>query len=162
MKAHGLHDLATTESVNIAFATNRADIIRDQTHVGAGVNIMDPHGVHPVTKQPLLMRTNVNEEKYVKVQSFERCALMIIADAYDTKALYKDVYKDFYDWGKKISSEGLPAENGEPALRSFNLTLNPDMKAAWYLSNRGGGCKTTDFLHALLLYKRQVSFIQCR
>jgi hypothetical protein len=149
LKASGLCELATTESVNIAFAIDGADLIRDRTHVSAGVKITDPRGIHPVTKQPLLMRTNDDEEKYVKVQSFELCALMIIANARDTKALYEDVYKDFYDWGKKISSEGLPDENGEPELRPFNLTHNSDMKAAWYLSNRGGGCKTTEFFCTL-------------
>jgi hypothetical protein len=39
---------------------------------------------------------------------------------------------------------GLPAEDKELALKPFNLTHNSDMKAAWYLSNRGGGCKTTE------------------
>jgi hypothetical protein len=144
LKASGLHRIAMTESVNIALAIDGADLIRDRTHVSAGVKITDPRGFHPVTKQPLLLTTDEGV-KYIKMQSFELCSLMIIADARDTKVLYEDVYKEFYDWGKQISIEGLPTGNGEPALRPFNLTHNSDMKAAWYLSNRGGGCKTTEF-----------------
>jgi len=40
------------------------------------------------------------------VQSFKLCALMI-ADARDNKALYKDVFKEFYDRGKQSASAGL-------------------------------------------------------
>jgi hypothetical protein len=69
----------------------------------------------------------------------------MIADAHDSKSLYEDVFKVFYDWEKQISSLGLPAESKEPALKPFILTHNSDMKAAWYLSNRGGRCKTTEF-----------------
>ena len=61
-------------------------------------------------------------ERFVKVQSFELCSLMMIADARDSKSLYEDVFKNFYDWGKQISIQGLPAINGEPAL---NHLLSP-------------------------------------
>ena len=45
--------------------------------------------------------------------------------------------------------EGLPASNGEPALKPFILTHTCDLKASWYLSHRGGGCKTKDFFCTL-------------
>ena len=106
-----------------------------------------------MTKQPLLQRSNKGEERYVRVQSFELCSLMIVADAKDSKVLYEDAFKGFCEWGKHISIHGLPATGKEPALRPFKVTHNSDMKAAWYLSNRGSGCKTTHFfLHPLLLY----------
>lgn len=35
--------------------------------------------------------------------------------------------------------------NGLPALRPFHVLHNSDQKAAWYLSNRCGGCKSTYF-----------------
>ena len=48
-----------------------------------------------------------------------------------------------------ISIQGMPAKDGELELKPFNVTHNSDMKAAWYLSNRGGGCKTTTFFCTL-------------
>ena len=149
LKACGLHEVAIKESVSIALAIDGADMIRDRTHVSAGVKITDTRGIHPITKQPLLQRNKEGEEKFVRVQSFELCSLMMIADARDSKSLYEDVFKVFYDWGKLISFQGLPAVDGEPQLKPFNVTHNSDMKAAWYLSNRGGGCKSTNFFCTL-------------
>jgi hypothetical protein len=38
---------------------------------------------------------------------------MMIADARDSKSLYEDVFKVFYDWGKQISIHGIPTFNSE-------------------------------------------------
>jgi hypothetical protein len=149
LKACQLHDIAINDSVSIAFTIDGADLIRDRTHVSTGVKVTDIRGVHPTTKQPLFQRTNDDEERYVRVQSFELCSLMMIADAKDSKSLYEDVFKEFYEWGKHISIHGLPAADGEPALMPFNVTHNSDMKAAWYLTNKGGGCKTKHFFCTL-------------
>ncbi len=149
LKACGLFELAQTESIQIALAIDGADMIRDRTHVSAGVKITDTRGYHPITKQPLLQKTDDGEEAFVRVQSFELCSLMMIADARDSKALYEGVFKEFYDWGKKISLVGLPAEDGMPALQPFQVLHNSDLKAAWYLSDRGGGCKTTKYFCTL-------------
>jgi hypothetical protein len=83
LKACGLHELAKTESVNIALAIDGADLIRDRTHVSAGVKITDPRGIYPISKQPLLVRSEDGNERYVKVQSLELCSLLMIADARD-------------------------------------------------------------------------------
>jgi hypothetical protein len=71
---------------------------------------------------------------------------MIIADAIDNKHLYEDVFKGFCEWGEKIRHEGVPASDLGPALMPLKVTHNADMKAAWYLSNKGGGCKTNFFV----------------
>jgi hypothetical protein len=41
--------------VSIALAIDGADMIRDRTHVSAGVKITDTRGIHPITKQPLII-----------------------------------------------------------------------------------------------------------
>ena len=69
----------------------------------------------------------------------------MIADAHDSKDLYDDVLKTFYDWDKEISRIGIPAANGMPALRPFDVVHYSDLKTAWYLTNKGGGCKSTHF-----------------
>ncbi len=84
---------------------------------------------------------------------------MVIVLAKDNKELYEDAFKDFYHWGERLKLEGLPASNGEPALKPFILTHTCDLKASRYLSKRGSGCKTTIFLYLMLLYKKQVDFI---
>ena len=73
------------------------------------------------------------------------CCVMVIADARDKKELYEDVFRDFYDWGRQLAVNGIPATDTEPALRPFTVTHGSDMKAQWMLSNRGGGCKNKRF-----------------
>jgi hypothetical protein len=36
---------------------------------------------------------------------------MMIADAVDSKQLYEDVIKDFYEWGNNLRLNGLPASD---------------------------------------------------
>jgi len=145
LKACGLYELAQLDSIKKSYAIDGADMICDWMHVSAGVKITDTCGYHPITKQPLMQQTDDGEEIFVRVQSFELCSLMIIADACDSKELYYDVFKTFYDWGKEISRVGIPAANGMPALMPFHVTHNSDLEAAWHLSNKGGGCKLTKF-----------------
>jgi hypothetical protein len=145
LKACGLYELAQRESIKIAFAIDGADMIQEWTHVSAGVKIIDTRGHHPITKQPLLQKRDDGEEAFVRVQSFELCSLLMIADARDSKDLYDDVLKTFYDWDKEISRIGIPAANGMPALRPFDVVHYSDLKTAWYLTNKGGGCKSTHF-----------------
>jgi hypothetical protein len=73
------------------------------------------------------------------------CCILIIADARDKKELYEDVFREFYQWGDRIRAFGLPASDGEPALHPFHITHTTDLKASWYLSNRGGGCKNKEY-----------------
>jgi hypothetical protein len=149
LKACNLHERATRVSVKVAMSVDGADLVRDRTHVSAGMKITDENGFHPITKQPLFVTSEEGENWYVKIQSSEVCCLMVIALAKDNKTLYEDVFKEFYRWGERLKVEGLPASNGEPALKPFILTHTCDLKASWYLSNRGGGCKTKKFLCTL-------------
>jgi len=146
LKACQLDELATRDRIKISLSIDGADLFKDQTHVSAGIKIMDTRGVHPVTKQPLFMVDNdTNEEKIVKIQSSEMCCILVIADARDKKEMYEEVFKEFYDWGHSIGSVGLPASDGNPALAPFFVTHTTDQKASWHLSNRGGGCKNKRF-----------------
>jgi hypothetical protein len=81
LKATNLHELARTESVKISMSIDGADLVRDHTHVSAGIKITDEHGIHPVTKQPLLVVNDDGDEMFVNVQSYHMCSIMIIADA---------------------------------------------------------------------------------
>jgi len=146
LKACQLDELAMTSRIKIYLSIDGADLFKDRTHVSVGIKITDTHGVHPVTKQPLFMvDSDTNEEKIVKIQSSEMCCILVIADARDKKEMYEEVFKEFYDWGKRIGSVSLPASDGNPALLPFLVTHTTDQKASWHLSNRGGGCKNKRF-----------------
>jgi hypothetical protein len=89
------------------------------------------------------------------------CCILIIADAQDKKELFSDVFKEFYKWGSQNQSIGLPASVDGPALHPFHVMHTTDLKASWYLSNRGGGCKNKKYFctfcpcmrHSLVSYK---------
>jgi len=50
--------------------------------------------------------------------------------------------------GEKLRVEGLAESELGPKLMPFTVTHTTDLKAAWFLSNRGGGCKNkTHFCH---------------
>jgi hypothetical protein len=112
LKACNLHELATTTSAKIALSVDGADLFKGCTHVSTGVKITDEQAVHPVMKQPLAV-CNVDSEciEYIKLQSSDVCCIMMIADAVDSKQLYEDVIKDFYEWGNNLRLNGLPASD---------------------------------------------------
>ncbi len=86
--------------------------------------------------------------EYVKLQSSDVCCIMMIANAVDSKQLYENVIKDFYKWGNNLRLNGLPASDLGPKLMPFQILFMNDVKATWYLSNKGGGCKNkTHFCH---------------
>jgi hypothetical protein len=146
LKACKLDKLAETTSVKVALTVDGAALIKNRTHVSTGIKITDERGVHPISGQPFMLHDAENDENmYVKVQTSEVCCAMVIADAIDNKHLYEDVFREYYEWGEKLRLEGLPESNKGPKLMPFNVTHAADMKAAWYLSNKGGGCKTKTF-----------------
>ncbi len=134
LKAPNLHELATTTSVKIALSVDGADLFKGCTPVSTGVKITDEQAVHQVTKQPFAV-CNVDSEciKYIKLQSSDVCCIMMIADAVDSKQLYEDVIKNFYEWGNNLQLNGLPASDLGPKLMPFQVLFTNDLKAAWYL-----------------------------
>jgi hypothetical protein len=145
LKACKLDELAQTTSVKIALTVDGAALIKHRTHVSTGIKIMDERGVHPITGRPFILQQEDSAEIYVKVQTSEVCCVVVIADAIDNKHLYEDVFKEYYEWGEKLRLEGLAASSLGPRLMPFLVTHTTDMKATWYLSNKGGGCKTKTF-----------------
>jgi hypothetical protein len=58
-------------------------------------------------KQPFSVVNDENDEvHFVKVQSSEVCCIMIIADDVDSKEIYLDVFREYYDWGERLRKDG--------------------------------------------------------
>jgi len=159
LKACQLDEIAQTSSVKIALTVDGADLFKGRTHVATGIKITDERGIHPVSKQPLSMQNEENDIiRFVKVQSSEVCAIMIIADAVDKKELYEDVFKEYYEWGNSLRLHGLPESELGPKLMPFTVVYTNDLKATWYLTNKGGGCKNkTHFCHLCPCTKNELT-----
>jgi len=162
LEATGLYEKAQRESVCISFTADGALLLNSRTHVSCGVKITDVDGIHPVTKAPLTaIDEDTDEQFYNCMQSRELCAIMVMADAKDSKELYEDVFKDFYEYAEKLRIEGMPECDGQPALKPFKVAHPQDMKSTQTVCKRGGNCKMKTYFchlcsctkHKLLSYK---------
>jgi hypothetical protein len=160
LKATGLYDKAQQTSVSISFTADGALLLNSRTHVSCGVKITDVDGIHPVTKLPLTaVDAETDETFYNSVQSRELCAILVMADAKDSKEMYDEVFKEFYDYLERLRIHGMPACDGEPALHPFLVAHPKDMKSSQTVSKRGGNCKMKFFLSLMQLYKAQSCII---
>jgi hypothetical protein len=151
LKATGLYEKAQSTNVSIAFTADGAALMSSRTHVSCGVKITDVDGVHPVTGIPLgncIDGDFDGKSSFNMMQSRELCAILVMADAKDSKELYYDIFKEFYDYSEKLRVHGMEAKDGEPALKPFLSSHPQDMKSAQTVSNKGGNCKMkTYFCH---------------
>ena len=135
LKATGLHNLATSKSMNIAWMSDGAEFTKI-----IGAKITDPHGMHPTTKMPLVSTDPTDGTiTYVNMQSREMCCILVIADARESKSLYIDVFKEYYGIAEMLQKEGLPESKNSPALKPFDLMYPQDLSSAWKTSAQMGG-----------------------
>jgi len=155
LKATTLYEKAQRTSVSIAFTADGALLMKSRTHISCGVKITDVDGKHPITGLPLMATADdedYDEENSIRcMQSQELCAILVMADAKDSKELYNDVFRDFYDYSESLRLYGMPARDGEPALQPFLVSHPQDMKTAQTVSGRGGCCKTIFFATFVLV-----------
>jgi hypothetical protein len=60
-----------------------------------------------------------------------------------------EVFRGFYNWGRRIGIYGLPAHNGHPALRPFAITHTQQIKKHHGISVIEEGDARTSFSSAL-------------
>jgi hypothetical protein len=79
--------------------------------VSRGVKITDPDGFHPKTGLPLTQLPECDDKGgtyFNFMQSRELCAILVMANAKDSKELYYDVFKEFYncmEWMWRMESQ---------------------------------------------------------
>jgi len=149
LKATGLYEKAQRTQVSLAFTADGAALRKSWMHVSCGIKITDPDGRHPITGLPLVENV-VDEDEgeksiYNCIQSRELCTILVIADARDSKELYYDVFRDFFDYALHIGNHGIAASDDGPQLQPFLVSFPQDMKSAQITSKKGGCCKTKKF-----------------
>ena len=88
LKLFKLNRIACVEgNIKIAITLDGADLSRNIQHVTAGIKIVDPRAVNPVTGIPIGLEG---------VQSREFCFPMKILLTKDTKTLYRTHFNDFF------------------------------------------------------------------
>jgi hypothetical protein len=92
--------------------------------------------------------------QYVAESGAVCCAILVMADTKDSKELYSNVFKEFYEYSDKLCQLGMDAAVSEPALKPFIVTHPKDMKSAQTVSNKGGNCKMKTYFCYLCSYQK--------
>ena len=135
LKTYKLYEITTTiGGVCIAVTLDSADLSRNITHVTAGIKIVDPRAVDPISGIPI----GLDGSK--KLQSRELCIPFKIVLAKDNKNLYDTQFTDFFAFFKLIGEE----DHG--CFKKFNIVSPQDCLSFWKTLKRGGACRNkTEF-----------------
>ena len=111
--------------------------------------MVDIDAVDPLSGEPLYYETvEINGRKRIRYKNYQKVdtlALAAICLKNETKELLNAVFKDFYDFCNLLSTEGLPANGDDPALRPFKYESCADL--CWNnkcVGSIGGACKVKD------------------
>jgi hypothetical protein len=125
----------TQPPVQLACTLDGADISRFVSHVTAGIKILDPRAIDPISHLPI----GLDGSK--KVQSRDLCFPFKMMLTRDTKTLYHEHFKDFFDFFARLNREGLP----ELGIQPIMVSSPQDMSSMWKALGWAGGCKVKTF-----------------
>ena len=111
-----------------------------------GIRILDDEAVDPKTGLPMFYDMVEDDDgrirkKYKNYHTLENVAVTSISIKNETKQLLKDVFGDFFEFGRKIRVEGLLANGEEPRLLPFDIVICGDMCFLQKMTATGGACK---------------------
>ena len=123
-------DIAKTGStcppMLIAPTMDGAQLTNELGHVTAGVKIVDPRCVHPITGIPV-----------IQFQSRDLCFPFQITFGKDCGSLYEVDFDDFLSFfGGDVLCEG--SADGKPELSSFQVVSPQDLSSGWKTTGKGG------------------------
>jgi hypothetical protein len=121
--------------IQLAGTLDGMEMSRQVCVVIAGIKMLDPRAIDPVSHLPIGM------EGSKKIQSRELCFPFKMVLTRDTKTLYQEQFKDFFDFLGRIRDFGLP----EFGIRPIQVSSPQDMSSTWKALGRGGGCKVHTF-----------------
>ncbi|CAB9529733.1 hypothetical protein SEMRO_2605_G332420.1 [Seminavis robusta] len=130
-----------SEPVLLAHTLDGAQFTAHLGHVTAGIKIIDPRAVDPMTGRNLFL-----DHLY---QSRDLCFPCQITFGRDCKDLYTDCFHEFH----KLFNGGLiiPSMGDLPELSNFDIVSPQDMSSIWKTTGLGGGShQTTLFCYACM------------
>jgi hypothetical protein len=119
----------------LACTLDGADISKFVSHVTAGIKILDPRAIDPISHLPIGL------EGSKKVQSRDLCFPFKVLLIRDTKTLYQEHFKDFFDVFSKLNLEG----GFELGNNPISVSSPQDMSSMWKALGWDGGCKVKTF-----------------
>jgi hypothetical protein len=123
--------------VQLACTLDRADISKFVSHVTAEMKLLDLHAIDPIVSH-----LPIGLEGSKKVQSRDLCFPFKMPLPPDTKTLYEEHFKDFFDFFSRLPLEGIPELLNNP----ISVSSPQDMSSMWKaLEQQGGGCKVKTF-----------------
>jgi hypothetical protein len=125
----------TQAPVQLACTLDGADISKFVSHVTAGIKILDPRAIDPISHLPIGLQGSK------KVQSRDLCFPFKMILTRDTKTLYQEQFKDFFDFFSRLNQEGIPELGSNPIM----VSSPQDMSSMWKALGRGGGCKVKTY-----------------
>ena len=141
LTGHGLDVAAQTTSkkthqpVIVAYTLDGAQLTNTLGHVTAGIKIVDPRALDPLTGIPLHVSG--------KYQSRDLCFPTQITFGRDCKKLYEDCFQNFFEYFN--GTVKVPAKFGLPELSNFRILSPQDMSSIWKTVGLGGGSHTKHF-----------------
>ncbi|CAB9505987.1 hypothetical protein SEMRO_250_G098940.1 [Seminavis robusta] len=140
-----------SEPVLLAHTLDGAQLTAHLGHVTAGVKIIDPRAVDPITGRNLFL-----DHLY---QSRDLCFPCQITFGRDCKDLYTDCFHQFHS----LFNGGLviPSLGDLPELSNFNIVSPQDMSSIWKTTGLGGGShQTLLFCYACMCHNHQKHLFQ--
>ena len=141
LTGHGLDVAAQTSSrkthkpVIVAYTLDGAQLTNTLGHVTAGIKIVDPRALDPITGIPLHVSG--------KYQSRDLCFPTQITFGRDCKSLYQDCFQNFFEYFNGTCK--VEGKFGLPELSNFRILSPQDMSSIWKTVGLGGGSHTKDF-----------------
>jgi hypothetical protein len=136
LDGYGLSKYAETGSkarpILLAHTMDGAQLTSMLGHVSAGIKIVDPRALDPVTGFPICS----------SYQSRDLCFPCQITFRKDCKALYTDCFKEFLNYFNGGLVVG--GFDGLPVLSNFQMVLPQDMSSIWKVTGLGGGSQSTN------------------
>ena len=108
LKAFKLHDIATTESIEICMTLDGAELCDGISHLTAGIKISDHRAIDPRDGSPLSTMPDEAFGRIFKVQSRNYCFAMKTLLGKDCKSSYKE-FSDFFNFFERLKKYGLAA-----------------------------------------------------
>ena len=137
-------EIATRESVEMAFSVDAAAMTDGTSHIFAALKNIDPRS----HRNGELLYVEIDEDgkqKFKSLQSNKNVFLMCMVYSRDGKKTYRYFFRNWFMFIDKIKREGLPyRDENNPAIKPVITSIPQDTSSLQKSLNMGGACKACD------------------